>query len=105
MVKSTCPGGVDDVDVVVVPLAMGGGGGDGDPALALQLHRVHLGAHAVLALDVVDHPDALGIEQHALGEGGLPRIDVRADPDVTNALQVRDHGPVLWKRDSADPIR
>jgi hypothetical protein len=57
------PGGVDDVDLVPLPLAEGGGRGDGDAALALQLHAVHEGPDAVLALDVVHGVDALGVKR------------------------------------------
>ena len=77
---------VDDVDVVPVPLAVRRGGLDRDAALALQVHRVHLGADAVLALDVVDDPDPLRVEEDALGERRLPGVDVRADADVADAV-------------------
>ena len=85
-------GGVDDVDVVALPLHIGGGGGDGDAALPLQLHVVHGRADAVLALDVVDRVDLLGVEQDPLGERGLARVDVGRDPDVADLLDVADHG-------------
>jgi hypothetical protein len=86
------PGGVDDVDVDVLPLAVRGGGLDGDAALALELHRVHLRADAVLAAHLVDGVDPLRVEQDALGERGLAGVDVGADPDVPDFRQVVEHG-------------
>src|SRR5204863_13899 len=35
--------------------------------------------------------DPLGVEQDALGQGGLPRVDVGADPDVSQFGQFADH--------------
>ena len=52
-VKSTWPGGVDDVDAVALPEAGGGGGGDGDAALLLLRHPVH-GGGAVMGLTDLD---------------------------------------------------
>ncbi len=88
------PRGVDDVDLVgraIVarqagrgPEAGGRGGRDGDAALLLLLHPVHhRGAFVHLAHLVRD----ARVEQDALGRGGLPRIDVRHDPDVPDALE------------------
>ena len=34
--------------------------------------------------DLVDHA---GVEEHALGQRGLSCVNVRADPDITGALQ------------------
>ena len=76
------PRGVDDVDVVVFPLDVGGGRRDRNAALPFQIHVIHGGADAILALDVVDGVDPLGVEQDPLGERGLARVDVGRDPDV-----------------------
>src|SRR5678816_3860309 len=51
------PGRVDQVDVVTVPHAVGRGRLDGDALLALEIHRVHLGADAGLASDLLDLVD------------------------------------------------
>ncbi len=48
--KVDVPRGVNNVDVVVAPAAVGSSGLDGDAFLPFQIHRVHLGADAVLAL-------------------------------------------------------
>jgi hypothetical protein len=97
-------GGVDDVDVVRLdadlgraarPGAVGRGRLDGDAALALQLHRVHLGADAVLALHLVDRVDPLGVEEDALGQRGLAAVDVRRDADVADFREVGDHEMLL----------
>jgi len=74
--------GVDDVQVVACPLGVRGGAGDGDPALALEIHRVHGGPDAVLALDLVNGVDAVRVEQDPLGQRGLSAVDVRRDADV-----------------------
>ena len=39
---------------------------------------------AVLALDLVDRVDPLGVEEDALGQRGLARVDVGADADVAD---------------------
>ena len=81
---------VDDVDAMflegaihALPEAGGGGRGDRDPALLLLLHVVHLGRTVVDLADLVRHAR---VEQDALGGRGLPRIDVRGNPDVPIAL-------------------
>jgi len=86
------PWGVDDVDEVVLPLAVGGRGGDGDSALLLQFHEVHGCARAVLALHLVNGVDARRVEEHALGQRGLARVDVGGNADVSDALDVLTHG-------------
>src|SRR4029453_10124597 len=85
------PRRVDDVDVMVLPRAVRGGGLDRDPALALEVHRVHDGTAAVLPLHLVHARDLLRVEEDALREGGLPGVDVRADSDVPDPFEVRDH--------------
>ena len=75
--------GVDDVDVAVLPLAKRRRGLDGDALLPLQLHRVHLGADAVLTAHLVDLVDAARVEEDALGQGGLAAVDVRGDSNVS----------------------
>src|SRR6266568_9633816 len=77
-------GGVDDVDAVVAPEAGGGGGGDGDAALALLLHPVHDGG---ALMDFADLVGDAGVEEDALGRGGLAGIDVCHDADVAVALE------------------
>jgi hypothetical protein len=84
------PGGVDDVDAVLgegqvhaLPEAGGGRRRDRDAALLLLLHPVHRGGAVVHLTDLVVHA---GVEQDALGGGGLAGIDVRGDADVAVAL-------------------
>ena len=82
--------GVDDVDLVTLPRRRRGGGGDGDPPLLLLVHPVHDGGALV---DLADLVRDAGVEQDALGRGGLARVDVRHDPDVADLVQgVRGHG-------------
>ena len=85
------PGCIDDVDVVVPPGGVGRGAGDGDAALAFELHRVHLGAHAILAADIVDRMHAVGVEEDPLRQGRLPTINMGGDPNVTDGFKVVDH--------------
>src|SRR5690606_185126 len=75
-----------DVDGVIVPLRRGRSGSDGDAALALLLHPVHDGGALMGFAHLVG---ATGIEQDALGHGGLTRVDVGNDPDVPGAVQWR----------------
>ena len=82
------PGGIDDVDPVLRPrtLPVGGrrGRGDRDPALLFLLHPVHR------RRPVMDLPHAVqapGVEQDALGRGGLAGVDVRHDPDVPESIE------------------
>ena len=91
-------GGVDDVDPLLLageglgdpgflalpPLGGDGGGGDGDAAFALLLHPVGRGGTVVHFPDLVDHPR---VEEDALGERGLPGVDVRRNPDVPRPLK------------------
>jgi hypothetical protein len=100
------PRGVDDVDLMVEPLGVRRRALDRDPALALQLHRVHGGADAVLALHLVNGPDAPGVEEDPFGQRGLARIDVGADADVPDPAQIRDHAvcPLRGGRPAAAPL-
>ena len=84
--------GIEDVDVVPLPGAVSGRRLDGDAALALEIHRVHLGAHAVLALHIVDGVDTLRVEEDALGQRRLARVDVGTDADVAKLGDVVGHG-------------
>ena len=81
-------GRVDDVDAVLAPLAERGGGLDRDALLTLQIHRVHLGADAVLAAHLVNRVDTAGVIKDALGERGLARVDVGRDADVAYFLDL-----------------
>jgi hypothetical protein len=55
-------------------------GGDGDAALLLLLHPVHGGGAVVHLTDLVRQT---GVEQDALGRGGLAGIDVRHDAEIS----------------------
>ena len=98
------PWRVDDVDVVRLELLLGAvpdavrrRGLDRDPLLALEVHRVHLGADAVLAAHLVDFVDAPRVKEDSLGERRLARVDVRRDADVADAFDgdACGHGNVL----------
>ena len=76
-------GRVDDVDAVLAPEAGRRGGRDRDAALLLLLHPVHDGRAFV---DLTDLVGDAGVEQDALGRGGLAGIDVGHDADVARAI-------------------
>ena len=82
---------VDNIDLVVSPFAESCGRGDGDTALSFQLHRVHGGADAVFSLDVMDGMDAFGVVKDSFGQGGFSGIDVGADADVSDFLDISFH--------------
>ena len=88
--------GVDDVDLMVVPVDVGRRRGDRDAALALELERVHGGADAVAAVDLVHAVDAAGVVEDPLGEGRLPRVDVGADADVPDEAPVDHWRSLAW---------
>ena len=66
-----------------------------DAAFTLEFHGIHGGADTVLAFHVMDGVNPLGIEKHAFGERGFPRIDVRTDADVSDLADVAEHD---WPR-------
>ncbi len=84
------PRGVDDVEAVLrqglvhaLPERGGGSGLDRDATLLLLLHPVHGGGAVVHFTDLVA---LAGVEQDALGRGGLAGIDVSHDAEVTVTL-------------------
>jgi len=78
---------VETVDEAVVGrvLEAHGPGLDGDALLALEVHRIEDLAHHLPALDRV------GELQQAVGERGLPVIDVGDDREVAQARLGDDH--------------
>jgi hypothetical protein len=111
------PGGVDDVEAVLghrlvhaLPERGGRGGGDGDAALLLLLHPVHGRGAVVHFTDLV--ADA-GVEQDALGRGGLAGVDVGHDAEVAVTLDGSGTGhdeslfvsaETEWNRSSGWPM-
>jgi len=79
---------VNDVEVVVLPCGIGGSTLNGDSLFSLKLHRVHLGSDIVLATDLVNLVDTASVEQDTLGQGGLSRVDVSRDTNVTEFLDL-----------------
>src|SRR5690606_18096071 len=82
--------GVDDVEAVLgvghvhaLPETGRRGRRDGDAALLLLLHPVHGGGALVHFTDLVVHA---GVEEDALGRGGLAGVDVSRDTDIAVAL-------------------
>ena len=92
--------GVDDVDVVLGdaafrlrtdPFAERRSRLNRDAALALEFHRVHLGANAVFALHFVNGVNTAGVKKDALGQRGFATVDVRRNADVANFREVGNH--------------
>ena len=79
---------VDYIDVVVAPERVGGRRLDGDAALPLQLHAVHGGTDAILALHLVNSVYPAGVEEDALGEGGLAGVNVGGYSNVSHQLDL-----------------
>ena len=78
-------GRVYQMDFMVAPAALNDGGRDGDAALALLDHVICGGVSVV---DFTNGVGDAGVEQDALRERGLARINVRADAHVTDAGQL-----------------
>jgi hypothetical protein len=78
------PGRIDNVDSMAAPLGSRRRRGDGDAALLLLDHPVH-GRGALVHLPHL--VDAAGVEEDALGRGGLAGVDVGHDPDVAGLLE------------------
>jgi hypothetical protein len=74
-------GGVDQVDGVALPRAGDRRRIDGDATLLFLLVEVGDGGAVVHLAHAMAGP---GIEQDALGGGGLAGVDVRRDPDIAN---------------------
>ena len=84
--------GVDQVDLVIIATegvrASGCSTLDGDAALLLFLQTVHGGGAFVHFTDLVD---LACVEEDALGDGGLASVDVGADADIANLVEVNSH--------------
>src|SRR5690625_3054157 len=78
-------GRVDDVDTGIAPEGLGYGRGDRDATLTLLLHPVHLCGTFVSFANLVNAPGEI---KDALGKGGLARVDVRRNPDVTRLAKI-----------------
>ena len=76
--------GLARLGLLLRPVARHGGGGDRDAAFALLLHPV---GHRVAVVHVADLVDEAGVKEDALGRGGLARVNVRRDADVTRAFE------------------
>src|SRR4051812_34958646 len=76
------PRRINQIDNVVVPLERRGGTGDRDAALFFELHVVHGGAVAAAA-DVLNFVDPARVIENPLAQGGLTRVDVGRDTDVS----------------------
>ena len=79
-----------DVEAVLVPFAAGRGGLNRDAAFLLLLHEVGGGGTVVHLTDFMDHAR---VEQDALREGRLARVNMRRNPDITGALK---HVLTIW---------
>ena len=74
---------VDNVDSVFIPEGRGGRTGDGDASLLFLLHPIHGG---LSLMHLSDFLFAARVVQDALSRGGLARIDVSHDANVSVLL-------------------
>ena len=79
------PGCIDDVDAMTAPQSRRGSRRNRDAALLLLDHPVHRCATLVHLAQLVG---TARVEQDALGDGGLARIDVGHDADVAVQVQL-----------------
>ena len=79
------PRGVDDLDLVVQPLGAGHGRHDGDAVLLLFRDVVGV---RLTVVHFADLSQRAGVEEYALGQGGLSGVDVGGDTYVSNLGQV-----------------
>jgi hypothetical protein len=89
------PRGVDDVDPVTLPFAMGCSRLDGDSPFLFQFHGIHFGAHPILAFDLMDCEDPLRVKEDPFSQGRFACIDVSADADVSQILNILNHRNLL----------
>ena len=84
--------GVDQIDLVIIATegvrASGCSTLDGDAALLLFLQAVHGGGAFMHFTDLVD---LACVEKNALSDGGLTSVDVGADSDIANLIEVNGH--------------
>jgi hypothetical protein len=71
--------GVDEVDPAIADGIRGDGRADRDATAALDLAGVGLG---VACVDAPELTDDAGVEEQALGQAGLTRVDVRQNANV-----------------------
>ena len=79
------PGCIDDVDAMTAPQRRRGRRGDRDAALLLLDHPVHRRATLMHLAQLVG---TTGVEEDALRDGGLARVDVGHDADVPVQVQL-----------------
>ncbi len=85
-------GCVDYVNIVFLPGAVSGCGLDRDPPFLFEFHGIHGGSDAVLASYLVYGVDSFCVVENPLGECGLARVNVGADTDIADHVQI----PVHW---------
>ena len=89
--KVHVPWRVDEVYLVILPQAGGAGRGNGDAPLLLLGHEVHGGRAVVHLAHAVD---LAGVEENALRERGLARVNVRYDAYVAKFAKVHVSFPL-----------
>jgi hypothetical protein len=90
---------VHQVDAMALPVTGHRRRHDGD-ALTL-LDRMVIRTRGPV-MDLAGRVDASSMEQHALGQRGLARVDVRDDPDIANTLDFdsasHDNAPAFARK-------
>ena len=73
--------GVDQVDLMPAPGESDGSAGDGDASVSLLVQVVH---HGVPRVNLPHSLRVARVIQHSLRGGGLPRVNVGHDPNITD---------------------
>ena len=94
MVKSTCPGRIDDIQSVIVPFTAGGSRLNRNTTLLLLIHEV--GGRRTI-VDFTDFVDLAGELQNPLGGGGFTGVNMGKNADVPITVQVCHGGIPLIK--------
>ena len=83
--------GINDIDLMVLSGTVGGRRGNSDASFFLQFHGVHCGSNPILASDLMNSMDLLGVKKDPLRQSGLARVNMGADPDVPYFFQTFTH--------------
>ena len=94
--KIDMPRRIDDMNVIAPPGYFGRRCHHGDPPLPLYRQKIRLRSTGIHAPRL---PDPAAGQQKLLGQGGLPRIHVRENPDVDHLLR----RPLLFLRVQPGP--
>ena len=82
---------INNINIHILPVTVGSCRLDSDSAFFFQLHGVHGRADTILAANLMNGMDTLGIIENTLGKRCLTRIDMGTDSNITNFIQIFVH--------------